>query len=119
MAFIQALEETPRGAVAGSRYTAGSCQIADRVRGIELCALKGRWQESRSPIVHAVLGLSARIRNGHIGGQALIVAAQRIRHPSAHAGKAIERIAGGHVVLAGAMRVGLPLHRVDEAHLIN
>ena len=31
----------------------------------------------------------------------------------------IERVAGGHVVLAGAVCVGLPLHRVDEAHLIN
>ena len=118
VAFIEALEKTPRGAVAGGGHATGACQIANWICGVELGALESRRQESGRPVVHAVLGLTTRIGKGHISGQALVVAAQGVGHPSAHAGKSIQRVAGGHVILAGAVRVGLPLHGVDEAHLI-
>ena len=61
---------------------------------------------------------AARIGNGDEGRQILVLRAQRVAHPRAHAGKAVERETGAHLVLGRAVRVRLGRHRVDEAQVV-
>ena len=51
----------------------GAGQVADRVGGVEVRALKCGREGSRAPIVDAVLGFASRIRDGDIGRQILVL----------------------------------------------
>lgn len=97
---------------------AGRGEVAHGFLRAEGRALKRSGQEAGAPVVRAGLRHAARVGNGDVGGQVLVLAAQCIRHPRAEAGKAIEREAGGEEVLGGAVRVGRAGERVDEGDFV-
>ena len=116
---LRQLQEIARGRVRLPReIAAGVARLRDRLVGVEGRALKHGRQESRAPVVRPDLRHAARIGNGDERRQVLVLGAQGVAHPRAHAGKAIEGEAGAHLIFGRAVRVGLGRHRVDEAHVV-
>ena len=118
MTLVQQLEKIARAGFGSGRNFPGRFQIRNRFVGREGGALKHRGQEGRVPMVRPHLGHAARIGNGHERGQVLLLAAQGIRRPRAHAGKTIQGETGAHLIFRRAMRVRFRGHRMDEAQVV-
>ena len=69
-------------------------------------------------MVRSDLRNASRIRNRDEDGQILILRAERVADPRAHAGKTIENKSGAHLVLGGAVRVRLCRHRMNETKIV-
>ena len=73
MKLVQSAQEPTGGLVVGIRELDGTGEVSDGRGGIEFGPLEGGWQEPGSPVVHAVLRFAARIGNGYVSWQALIL----------------------------------------------
>ena len=118
VAVIEAAQELTGGLVGFRRDPGWPGQVGDGALGAERRALEGRRQEGAVPMARTILGDPARVGDGHERRQVLVLAAQRVGHPGAHARESIEGEARAHLALRRAMRVRLPRHRMDEAHLV-
>ena len=65
--LVQLLEERSCFSIGVGGDGSWSIQIAKRLIGIEVGALIGRRQKSRTPIVDTGLGCPTRIGDGHVG----------------------------------------------------
>ena len=118
MAFVEALQEVCRSAVGAVGDTVGSSEEADGVFGIESGSLIRRGQKRGAPVVARSLRIAARIRNGDVGRQVFVFGAERVVHPGSGGGKTFERLPSGHEGLAGAVRVCLRRHAVEEKEVV-
>jgi hypothetical protein len=86
MACVHLLQQRPRGLI-GLRRNAGGGEMPHGAFGTHRGALKRGGEKAGPPVVRAVLRHAAWIGNGDVGGQILVLAAERICHPRAELGK--------------------------------
>lgn len=118
MTLVESLQEVCGGAVGAGGDAIGSCEEADGILGIESGALIRGGQEGGAPVVARGLRIAARIWNGNVGRQIFVFGAERVVHPSTGGWKTFERLSGGHEGLAGAVRVRLRRHAVEEKEVV-
>ena len=118
MQVVEPLQEVAGGQFRRFADRCRPLQIGDRLVRVEGGPLEHRRQEGRIPVIRPDLRHAPRIGDRHERRQILALGAQGVGHPAAHAGKAVQRVAGAHLVLGRPVRVALGRHRVDEAHLI-
>ncbi len=119
MTLVESLQEI-RGGFVGARGDAiGPREEADGVFRVEGGALIRGGEEGGAPVVARSLRIATRIGNGDVGRQVFVFGAKRVVHPGARGRKALQRLAGGHEGLAGAMRVRLRRHAVAEKEVVH
>ena len=108
-----------RGARVG-RDRGGRLEVHHRFLGLgtEGDALVVRGQESRGPVDGSTGRQSAGIGQHHEGWQILILGAEAVAQPGAHAGEPVEREAAVHLEGRRSVVVALGEHRVDEAQVV-
>ena len=116
--LIESLKEVCGGAIGARRDAIGSSDESDGVFGIESGPLIRRGQKRGAPVVARSLRIAARIRNGDVGRQVFVFGAERVVHPGSGRGKTFERLPSGHEGLAGAVRVCLRRHAVEEKEVV-
>ena len=118
MALIHPPEKGASRLVGGARNGFRARKVVDRLGGVEGRPLECRRQKTGSPAVDARLGRAARVGDGDVCREVVVLAAQRVTGPRSHAREPLQRVAGAHVVFARAVRVRLAGERVDEAQLV-
>ena len=94
-------------------------QVNDRIAGgAELRPLVGGRHEASPPIRLAVDGAAAMICEDHVAGQVLVLRAQTVGQPTAHAGMAGQHRAGVHLVQGRTVIVGQGMHRADHREVV-
>jgi hypothetical protein len=116
--LVEPRQELAAGPVGVRGQPRGPGEVRDRLVGVEGRALEHGRQERALPLPRADLRPAAGIGDRHECRQVVAFAPQGVGRPGAHAGKAVEREPGGHLVLGRAVGVALGRHRVDEAHLV-
>ena len=81
-------------------------------------SLKSRRQETRAPVVRAVLRNSARIWNRDIRWKIRIFAAKRVTRPRPEAREPVQRRARGQEIFCGPVCVAFACQGMNERNLI-
>ena len=118
VALIHPLEKAARRRIGAWGNIFRTRKVVDRLGGVEGCSLERHRQKTGSPAIDARLGCAARIGDGDIGRQIIVLATKRITCPRSHAWEPLQGVPGAHVVFARAVRVRLAGERVDEAQLV-
>ena len=115
---VEQLQEVAARLVVAGRKLPGAGQVADRLVGVERGSLVHGRQEAVGPVGGPLLRVAARVGDGHVGGQVLVLRPERIADPGPDAGETLEREPGAHEHLAGSVGIGLRGQRMDEAEVI-
>ena len=118
MALIHPPEKGASRLVGGARNGFRARKVVDRFGGVKGRPLECRWQKTGSPAVDARLGRAARVGDGDVRREVVVLAAQSVTGPSSHAREPLQRGAGAHVIFGRAVRVRFAGERVDEAQLV-